>query len=530
MPLLRKDLKDLIVVIFTPLKGAAGGDKGAPRGVFGTGYPVSENLILTSRYVVEPKNRNLRAKIRVRWFYDKPADGKPSRWTSIEKDDLIWTGKGDLDAALIRCQRPASLRRYALGRLVERRPRDGERWESAGFARANRLEDIREPGDFGGTLRTMAEGDPFFEVLEDAKPVAEDKWSGVSGMPVFVGSEILGVVKHVSRNYDHKKLEAVPTWRLLQDEDFKKHLGLGKEAQLRLELARKRLLRLLERSEEATRDLAAALDPKRGSDRIVDCRTWLVETLLDETPSLERLFEIALDVQDRRREARDIAGARVVADLMLTILPAIQNAAVVAKVHQENADASVCPIALPTKLKTLAEIIMAGVDQRAAQLRSPKTKLVFPEGEASLPEPPESGRDADGKQFSRDWHTHLIDTFANDLEQFSGAFQAYLKERFIQSDLRSPDACIPEQELLDYVGRELRLQAEAKEKKTYYFIAQIPVDQKARKARETVLADLKAKFPPIAFLRLAGTETLDVELGRYGKLRHLLYQDREVDA
>ncbi len=522
--------KDLIVAIFTPTKGSTNA-KGAIRGNFGTGYPLSDDLILTSRHVVEPENRNRRAKIRILWYFDKPTGGEPTGWIPIEKDDLIWTGKGDLDAALIRCRIPASLHHFRRGRLVERRPQEGERWMSSGFARANKREDIRKPGDFGGTLRSMADGDPLFELLEDAKPLAADHWSGVSGMPVFVGSEILGVVKHVPPNYDHKKLEAVPTWRLLQDEAFKQHLGLEDETQVRLERARQRLLHLLERSEAATRDLAAALNPKRGCGQIDDCRTWVVETLLNQTPALEQLFEMALNVQFRRRAASDMAGAQVAAELMLTILPAIQDAVVLADVRRCKGDAAVCTIALPTKLRTLAEIIMAGVDLRAARLRPPATNLVFPEGEASLPEPPESGRDADGKQFSRDWRVHLVKMFNTDSKQFSGAFREYLKERFIQSDLRSSYAGISEQELLDVVAQQLQQKAEAKQDRlTYYFIAQMPDDPKARKAREAVLADLKAEFPHIAFLRLAGTETLPVEYDRYGKLRDLLYKNQELDA
>ncbi len=523
--------KDLIVAIFTPTKGAAKGAKGGMRGIFGTGYPVSEDLILTSRHVVEPENRNRRAKIRVRWFYDKPAGGKTSRWITIERENLVWAGEGDLDAALIRCRRPESLSRFRPGRLVERQSRDGERWESSGFARANKREEIREPGEFGGTLRSQAEGKQFFEVLEDAQPVAEDQWSGVSGMPVCVGSEILGVVKHVPRHYDHKKLEAVPTWRLLQDEDFKKHLGLADDTQMRLERARQLLLRLLERSEEVTRDLAAALNPKRGCGHIPDCRNWVVETLLNETPSLERLFDMAIGVQDRRRAKGDRPGVRVTAELMLTILPVIQDAAVLSEVHRCKGDASICTIALRTKLSTLAEIIMAGVDRRAAQLRPPATKLVFPEGVASLPEPPESGRDADGKQFARDWRAHLVETFDTDLAQFSGAFRDYLKERFIPSDFRSPHAGVSEQELLDTVAAQLRQEAEAKQDRlTYYFITRLPSSPKAREARETVLSELKADFPHIAFLRLAGTEALNLEWSRYGKLRDLLYEDPEREV
>ena len=179
--------KDLIVAIFVPTTG-----RGKMPGIVGTGYPVTEHLILTSRHVVEPENRNHRAQMRIWWFYDKPATSKSPGWTPIKKDDLVWVGEGDLDAALIRCPLPEYLRRFAVGRLVERMPTEGERWHSAGFARANKRADVREPGKFGGTLRSMAEGDWFFELLEDAKPIAEDQWKGVSGMPVFVGSEIPG--------------------------------------------------------------------------------------------------------------------------------------------------------------------------------------------------------------------------------------------------------------------------------------------------------------------------------------------------
>ncbi len=377
----------------------------------------------------------------------------------------------------------------------------------------------------------MAEGDSFFELIEDAKPDTKVDWSGVSGMPVFVDSEILGVVKHVPPNYDHKKLEAVPAWRLLQDEAFKQHLGLEDETQVRLERARQRLLRLLEHSEAATRDLAAALNPKRGCGQIVECRTWVVETLLNETPALEQLFEMALKVQVRRRAARDMAGAQVAAELMLTILPAIQDAAVLANVHRCKGDAAVCTITLPTKLRTLAEIIMAGVDLRAARLRPLASPYDDPEGVACLPEPPESGRDAEGKQFSRDWRADLFDMFETDLERFSVAFREYLKERFIPSHLRSPRARIAEQELLMAVAARLCEEAQSKDARlTYYYIVEMPEKPEARKKHEAVLADLKTNFPHIAFLCLLPTEPFNVEWSRYGKLRDLLYHNPERDA
>lgn len=517
--------KDLIVAIF-----ASTNPKDPETGVFGTGYPVAEDLILTSRHVVAPENPNTPALIEVKWFYDQPADKKSPAWT---KADLVWTGAGDLDAALIRCPRPAHLRKFPLDRLIERKPTGNEEWESTGFALANKRGKVRKPGEFGGTVRSMAGAAPFFEVVEGApptgtpqEPIAEEQWGGASGMPIFIASGILGILCQIPPKHGNKKLEAVPAWRLLRDEDFRKALGLDEQRE-RLESARKLLHRLLEGSDEVTRDLATTLKPGLSGGDIQECRKQVVEVLLGETPPLERLFELALSVRDQQRGKKDRVGAQVAQDLMLAILPAIHDAAVVVGVRRDKSSA--CPLVLPTKLRTLAEIIMAGADRRAALLRPPGSKHADPEGVASLPEPPESGRDPDGKQFSRDWRNHLLETFDAHPDRFESTFKDYLKERFIPSHLRSPSADISEDELLATIAAQLRLEAEPRDGAlTYYFIARMPENPEARQKREIVLAELKKKFPHIAFLRLAGSEPLRVEWERYSKLRDLLYYDPDT--
>ncbi|MFO7640294.1 MAG: hypothetical protein R6X17_03235, partial [Candidatus Competibacteraceae bacterium] len=70
--------KDLIVAIFVPTTG-----EGKMPGRVGTGYPVAEDLILTSRHVIESKNRDRQKPIRVRWFHDKPASGESPEWTPL---------------------------------------------------------------------------------------------------------------------------------------------------------------------------------------------------------------------------------------------------------------------------------------------------------------------------------------------------------------------------------------------------------------------------------------------------------------
>jgi hypothetical protein len=115
----------------------------------------------------------------------------------------------------------------------------------------------------------MAGGALFFEIIEDAKPIAEDQWKGVSGMPVFVGSQILGIVKHIPPHYDHKKLQAVPTWRLLDCKSFKQALGVLHDELERLERARQLLIDLLEGSEDVTRALVYDLDSQSLYARLV---------------------------------------------------------------------------------------------------------------------------------------------------------------------------------------------------------------------------------------------------------------------
>lgn len=511
--------KDLIVAIFVPTTG-----QGRTPGRVGTGYPVTDDLILTARHVIEPENRNRQQPLRVRWFHDKPADGKPPEWTPLDDhrngDILVWVGTGDLDAALLRCRRPDYLRTFSLDRLAERKPRESERWQSAGFARANRCGDVRKPGKFGGILREPADDDAFFELLEDAQPIAEEQWQGVSGMPVFAGSELLGVVKHVPPNYDHKKLEAVPAWRLLRDEGFKKALGIDEQRE-RLESARTLLRRLLERSDAATDDFAAELGLPR--DDLPKCREQVVERLLGET--LERLFDLALSVQEKRRLLKDQAGAGVAVDLTLAVLPAVHDAAVVSDVRRRKGAAGESIVSLPAESRTLAEIIMAGADRRAARFRLPLPREGhFPAGEYDLPDPPEPGRDAAGKRVIEDWRDHLVTVFGKDSDEFERDFRAYLKERFIQSDMRSSAAADAEERLRKSVADELNYLAEKKRQTRYYCIAQMSADPTVRQKQETTLAKLKKDFPAIAFLLLAGGEGLDVERRCYRPLCDLLYE------
>ena len=77
-------------------------------------------------------------------------------------------------------------------------------------------------------------------------------------MPIFVASGILGILCQIPPKHGNKKLEAVPAWRLLRDDSFKKWLG-GDEAAERRQRASEILHRLLTGHDEMARDFAAEL-------------------------------------------------------------------------------------------------------------------------------------------------------------------------------------------------------------------------------------------------------------------------------
>ncbi|MGB5687218.1 MAG: hypothetical protein WBM35_15520, partial [Candidatus Electrothrix sp.] len=88
---------DLIVTIFVP----TGQEK---EGKIGTGYPVAEDLILTSRHTIEGGS----GEIQVRWHYYTDEDAPDQSWITLTEKDIVWKGEGALDAVLLRCPCPNS--------------------------------------------------------------------------------------------------------------------------------------------------------------------------------------------------------------------------------------------------------------------------------------------------------------------------------------------------------------------------------------------------------------------------------------
>jgi len=205
--------KNLLIMLFVPTKDGLG--------AIGTGYPISENLILTARHVLEPDDRNTCKKIRVCWNYFRSNENQG--WFDISDDDIVWRSENGLDAALIRCSKPTEVKGF--GVLSSELPCDNTDWASEGFPRVTKCCDTRNPASFIGKVCSKATQETYFELTVESHPNKENDWKGASGMPVFVGDKIIGVVQSVPANFDGSRLHATPIWKLLEDKKFCSLIG-----------------------------------------------------------------------------------------------------------------------------------------------------------------------------------------------------------------------------------------------------------------------------------------------------------------
>jgi hypothetical protein len=274
--------KSLLVRIFVPTLDADKRDGGGRVGAVGTGYPVAQDVILTARHVLEPDDRDDRYPIAVCW-HDYPDAGPAAGWYELTKpDDIIWIGQGELDAALLRCPRPPGASRYR-GLVAEEAPRQGARWNSAGFPRAAKRDDVREHASFAGRMHSMTSKRTYFETDVDVSPSEEEDWKGASGMPIFAENtvKILGVAKEVPRKFKSERLHATAACKLLKDDGFRKAIGYADQLDRRRNFERK-LRTILKKSDRAIG--AMSTDLLRDADLDpADKATGAARCLLDRS-------------------------------------------------------------------------------------------------------------------------------------------------------------------------------------------------------------------------------------------------------
>lgn len=490
--------KDLLVEILVP----AGDDVDVA-----TGYPVGSDLVLTARHVLEAEDRDRDRRILIRWhdYPHGPIDG----CFELEPDAVVWQGAGELDAAVLRVPRPADARGQAF--ISNDRPQPWMEWQSAGFPEASVVRSQSRPSSFGGRLHSMAENWPAFDLDVRSAPCEEKGWRGASGMPIFVGSTIIGLAREVIPKEGPGRIHATPSFKLLEDATFRKLVGYDERVRQH-DRVRRELLRL-KRSDAACDLLAEKLDEIGRGEAIASHLTGctspdkaeilasaLLMTPLDEV--INALGEARLTLNERIETGDDAevveatAALDVLAEASHAVMPFLFDFGVVRKAREKLANGLEL-IDLPAGIDTVAELVMASVDERKAEFRERRFRDDAT-GKRALPAPPEGGRDDKAREHFMDY---MKGKFSHaDVSTFRRAIDDYLA-KFLQTS-PVPSGGDPSARI-KLVADEYERERIRSGGKRYYFIFRVPEEENVRRALASMINDLRITYPAVACVGLS---------------------------
>ncbi len=196
--------KDRLVLIRCQPSG------GGPQTV-GTGYFITDDLVLTVSHVVDIQQESVRVRSE-----------QTGAWTQAE---VVWREER-LDAALLRASDGLANSGPAV-KWAQSAPTANVPWTSTGYPVAASDvvagRSIIKTAGLDGAVYAQGgggQGQPELELNVNAPP-GDQGWGGISGAPVFVGDELVGIVKSFPAAFEGRRLAAVPVAALLRDASFR---------------------------------------------------------------------------------------------------------------------------------------------------------------------------------------------------------------------------------------------------------------------------------------------------------------------
>lgn len=425
----------------------------------------------------------------------------------VPDEDIVWPNQDDLDAVLIRCSLLADP--VVPGIVSHDRPLVRMKWTSEGFPGATRYMERQSTNSFSGNACSKAPDESYFELIVEAGPEEKDDWRGISGMPVFVGRKIVGIVRSVPPNFKAGNLGATPTWKLLDDKVF--HETIFGERHPPAKKAKDKLIKVLKRSSSVVEalidqgqiNIGNAMIDLDGERRIERFAESLLLPEKDCRAVIDALYQAyhSLREEDDESGAQSTKAVEAFVNAAHLIVPAIYDYGVIRWTRHQQ-DISLVP--LPVHLKTSAEIIMAGVDGREIHLHHRKSEKDYPEGKLSLPQIPECSIDPENA-IAREAQQNHLDRKYNPtakVEVSRHRLDTYLESKYYQPQSGAPKRT-PDERIKLTAGALDRIRRLTGQ--TLYMLFYLPQDVEAQQAIRSLVQDLKKDYPAIMFLGLDPT-------------------------
>ena len=272
----------------------------------------------------------------------------------------------------------------------------------------------------------------------------------------------------------------------------------GNEANARLDEIRQSIVQALLQSKAAMEalNMRPSADPADREKRAADVADALIKTAKEDIGAFLKKAKEAHKKLSGRGQHSDISAVR---DIVHRIVPRLSNEATINWMRIRRSDVGYAILLIPAAKATVAEIIMAGADDRSLHFKLRKSRDEWPEGEFVLPLPPESGR-----------------------QHVSQDYQKYIEDHLIQKyQKKDKELGISRKDLIKAVSRTLSVRSE-EDNETWYAILKLPDDLKERQLAEEPIRALKQQFPAIVFLELnRDGEIFDREESLYYPLRDI---------
>ena len=486
--------KDMLVEVYVSFA--------TEKGKIATGYPVAPNKILTARHTLYSKEGAEPVKIEARWHYLKDKEDSYN-WRTAK---IIECGLGvELDVALLECEFPKDINYQWY--LKPGNPKKELKWESEGFARAGKRDDKRSPTPLSGETYSAADNADWLVLTEKGKASEEKMWAGISGAPVFIRETniIIGIVVQCPPHHDAARLHARPTWRLLKCKAFREVIEYDIRIERRDQVCQEIVNRLLQTKEICTalRKEAEAsyhLSLEYQTERDI-AKTLALAEFIIELPVV-RLLELFDAVITGFLPQKKGAVAHATRQLVYYLLPFVFDQRIIKSINSRS-KFGICTV--PVATTTVAEIIMAGVDNRAVE-------YVFQENlheelcgenniKSQIEHSPNLGICADSDHVNAATD-HLINAYCGIKELTKRDKMG--RERLIKR------AAGELQRLSDYLS------------KTLYCIYELPEEPSDREHCIQLLKGLKENFPSLVLMEISSAEANeDEEYETYFLLRKI---------